>query len=162
MSLSELLLRHKTEILEEWFERIAEDYPAETATFLKKQQSQFSNPVRHAFTEGTAALFDTLLENGDLDTIDKPLELIIKIKAVQETKPSDAISFIYLLKEVIRQELGEAIRQQELWDELIEFESRIDRLALVAFDMFMASREKIYEIRANAVKRQYAKLKDSV
>jgi len=163
MSINELLLQHKPGILREWFGRIADGYPAETASFLKKQQNQFSNPVGHAFAEGTAALFQVLLEDGDLKTVEQPLELMLKIRAVQEVSASEAVGFIYLLKEVVRQELGEAIRQQGLWDELIKVESRIDRLALAAFDMFMASREKIYEIRANAVKRRYSKLteKDS-
>jgi hypothetical protein len=158
MPLNDLLLKHKTEILREWFGRIADGYPAETASFLKKQQNRFSNPVGHAFTEGTAALLQALLENRDLKSAKQPLELMVKIRAVQEVSPSEAVGFIYLLKEVLQQELGEAIRQQGLWDELIEIGTRIDRLALTAFDMFMASREKIYGIRARAVERRYSKL----
>jgi hypothetical protein len=155
MSFRSLLGEHRERILERWFERIADGYPAETASFLKKQQNRFSNPVGHALIEGTAALFDALPGNN---ATEKPLELIIKIRAVQDGRPSDAIGFIYLLKDVIREVLGDAVRQQGLWDELTAIDSRIDRLALAAFDMYMADREKIYEIRANAARRQYEKL----
>lgn len=158
MPLNELLLQHKTGILREWFGRIADGYPPETASFLKKQQNRFSNPVGHAFNEGTAVLFEILLDNSDLKRAEQSLELMIKIRAVQEVSPSEAVGFIYLLKQVVRQEIGEAIRQQRLWDELLEIESRIDQLALMAFDMFSASREKIYEIRAKAVERRYPRL----
>ncbi len=154
MSLSALLVEQRAVILRRWFERIADGYAAETASFLKNQPNQFANPVGHALLEGTAALFDSLPENKE---IGKPLELIVKIRAVQDSRPSEAIGFIYLLKDVVRQELGDTIRKEGLWDELIEFDSRVDRLALEAFDLYMADREKVYEVRANAVKRQFEK-----
>ena len=153
MQLSSLLSKHKTEILRAWFERIADGYPPETASFLKKQQNQFANPVGHAFSQGTTALLELLLEDGDPKRAEQPLELMIKIRAVQEVSPSEALEFIFLLKEVLQQELGEAVRQQGLRDEQIELESRIDRLALTAFDMFMASREKIYEMKLRGSSR---------
>ena len=158
MSLNTLLIQHRAEIVGHWFERITEGYATETASFLKNQQNEFSNPVGHAFIQGTAGLYQALVEGVDLKTIERPLELVVKIKAVQGVSPSEAVGFVYLLKEVVRQKLGEAIRQQGLWEELIDFESRIDRLALAAFDMFMASREKIYEIRAHDLKRRYSRL----
>jgi len=149
MQLSSLLSKHKTEILRAWFERIADGYPPETASFLKKQQNQFANPVGHAFSQGTTALLELLLEDGDPKRAEQPLELMIKIRAVQDVSPSEAVGFIFLLKQVLRQELGEAI----LREELAELESRIDRLALRAFDMFMASREKIYEMKLRGPSR---------
>ncbi len=152
----DLLLQHRAEIVSRWFEAIADRYGPETAVFLKKQQDQFANPIGHALRHGTAAVFDALVNDAEFG---EPLERIVKIRAVQETKASEAVGFIFLLKDAVRLELGNAIRERQLWDDLAEFDSRIDRLALAAFDLFMASREKIYEIRAHAIERRYAKLK---
>jgi len=42
--------------------------------------------------------------------------------------------------------------------ELKEIELRIDSLALLAFDLFMACREKIYELKANEARNMTYRL----
>ena len=36
----------------------------------------------------------------------------------------------------------------------MKFESRIDKLAFLAFDIYMKCREKVYEIRVNEIKSE--------
>ncbi len=43
-------------------------------------------------------------------------------------------------------------------EELAALESRIDDMALLAFDLFMGCREKIYELRANEVRNRTVRL----
>ena len=50
------------------------------------------------------------------------------------------------------------IRENRLTEALLVMESRIDEMALHAFDVFMKCREKIFEIRANEAKNQVSRL----
>ena len=82
------------------------------------------------------------------------LDEIIRIRVLQNFAPSQALAFIFLLKNVIRHELAEEIRKENLAAELLDLESRIDGLALLGFDVYTKRREKLYEIKADEVKRQ--------
>jgi hypothetical protein len=86
------------------------------------------------------------------------LDEIIRIRALQNFTPSQALAFIFLLKIVIREELAEEIRKENLAAELLDLESRIDGLALLGFDVYTKRREKIYEIKADEAKRRISGL----
>jgi hypothetical protein len=86
------------------------------------------------------------------------LDEIIRIRALQNFTPSQALAFIFLLKIVIREELAEEIRKENLAAEILELESRIDGLALLGFDVYTKRREKIYEIKADEAKRRVSGL----
>jgi len=73
---------------------------------------------------------------------------------VQDFSPSQAIGFIFLLKKAIREVLESGIRGKPVLEEWMEFQSRIDQLALLAFDVYMECREKICEIRVNEAKAE--------
>ena len=83
---------------------------------------------------------------------------IVRIVAIQNIPPSQSLSFFFSLKRIIREELHAEIAEQKLSHEIIALESIIDSLALSAFDIFMECREKIYEIKANEVKRMNFRL----
>ena len=153
MSLSEILKERKIAITERWLEDIYATYPENVSSFLKRQKDQFANPVGHALRKCTAAILDCVLEGQDMDGVRCYLEEIIKIRALQNMLPSQAISFILLLKKTVRTELAEYFDNQQLYSELTEFEDRIDQIALLAFDIFIECREKIYKLRVNEVKR---------
>jgi hypothetical protein len=88
------------------------------------------------------------------------LDDIIHIRSVQDFSPSEAIGFTLGLKGIIRSRLSSFLKNKSEFDELTAFESRIDHLSLLAFDLYVGCREKIYEIKANEVKRKYFKLLD--
>ena len=83
---------------------------------------------------------------------------ILRIRSVQEFAPSQAVSFVFLLKRVIREELAAKLHDPGLQAELAEFDHRVDQLALFAFDVFTKSREQLYEVRVNEVKRRVSGL----
>ena len=66
--------------------------------------------------------------------------------------PSQVVSFIFSLKKIIRDDFKKEISKNNLKDELFVFETKKDQTALLAFDIFMECKEKIFEIRANEVK----------
>jgi RsbT co-antagonist protein rsbRD N-terminal domain len=159
MNLNQHLKEKKSDILKKWFDAVAGTYPNETSTFLKKQKAQFTNPVGYTLAEGIDGLFEGLIKGLLPDEVSRFLDSIVRIRAIQEFTPSEAISFIFMLKKVVRQELGsETLAQQGIAEELATFESAVDDLALYAFDLFMKCREKIYELKANEARNMTFRL----
>jgi len=158
MKLRELLLEKKSQIVKKWFEAIIENYPADSSNFFLKQKDRFLNPVGHTLSEGVTDIFNELVQDSEPEKFFPILNDIIKIKAVQDFTPSQAVSFLFLLKKVIREEAGSEIHKKHLMDELTEFESEIDRLILISFDIYMKCRERIYEIKTDDVRRMTFRL----
>lgn len=158
MKLDSLLLQKKSSILERWSNLILESYPPETSSFFKREKDRFDNPVAYEFRQGIKGIYEELLHGLDFKNVFPFLDKIIKIRAIQDLSPSKAIAFIFLLKKVIREKLERDIQENELSEDLLEFESRIDGLALLSFDVFMNRREKLYELRVKEVKNRVSGL----
>jgi hypothetical protein len=154
MKLSNLLYEKRSAILKRWFDLILESYPAETAQFFKNKKNRFSNPVGYTISQGVESLFDEILQGIDTEKVSLFLDNIIRVRAIQDFTPSKAVSFIFLLKKVLREELDREIQENSNAEELRTIESRIDDLALLAFDIFMKCREKIYELKAMQLNNQ--------
>ncbi len=159
MNLKNHLSGKKAAILKKWFDAVADTYAADTAGFLKKQKAQFTNPVGYTLAEGLEGLFDALLQGMIPDTVKTFLDGIIRIRAIQDFTPSEAVAFIFQLKKVVRQELGAEILQQPgMTEGLVSFDSAIDDLALFSFDIYIKCREKIYELKANEARNMTFRL----
>ena len=158
MQLATLLSQNKAAILGRWLAMIFESYPPETAIFLRKEKNRFDNPAGYRISEGLEGLYGALLQEMERDQVLTCLDEIIRIRALQNFTPSQALAFIFLLKIVIREELAEEIRKENLAAELLDLESRIDGLALLGFDVYTKRREKIYEIKADEAKRRVSGL----
>ncbi len=158
MNLKALLSEKKAAIVKKWFDLIIDNYPADASNFLKKQKNRFSNPVGHTISQGIDGLFDEILHGIDSEKLFPFLNDIIKIKAVQDFSPSKAISFVFFLKQAIREEMGSEIKKKQMSDELRLFEEQIDELALLSFDIYMKCRERIYEIKADEARRMMFRL----
>jgi hypothetical protein len=158
MKLHDLLTQKRSKILNRWLDLALENYPTDTKRFLKKRKDQFANPVGYTISKEIGNLYEELLQGPTPERVSPILDSIIRIRAVQDNSPSQATAFIFLLKKVIREELKTEVQISELSDELSTFESRIDDLALLTFDIYMKCREKIYEIRVNEIKNQVYRL----
>lgn len=155
----EILQQKKSEILRRWIDLILETYPEDTRKFLKSQRNRFSNPVGATISEGLEGLLDHLLEGGEPETASTFLDRIIRIRAVQDFSPSMAIAFVPQLKAIVRELISSQRNQGEFGlEEILDFEARVDQLSLMAFDTFMACREKLYQIRANELRNRTARL----
>ena len=140
--------------MERWFQLILETYPADTSRFLKQQKDRFINPVGYTISQEIEALYDELLQEMNSDKLAACLDNIIRIRAVQDFPPSQTIAFIFLLKKAIREELASEIAENRVLEELSKFESKIDKLVLLALDIYMKCREKVFEIRVNEAKAE--------
>jgi hypothetical protein len=157
-NLKNFLSDKRAVILERWIDQIVETYPAETANFLRGKNSRFANPVGHSVSEGVAGIFEDLLQGIDQDRVSVFLDNIIRIRAIQEFTPSQAISFVFFLKKIIRDELAKESLENSLLGELTLLEDQIDSLGLLAFDIFMRCREKLYDIKANEMRHMTFRL----
>jgi len=140
---------HRREaIVKEWLARTLRSYPEQTSRFLFQQKDPFRNPVGHHFGFGFAALVDELLGEMDAARLTPAMDAVIRIRAVQDFSASEAVAFVFVLKDVFRDELREDSGA------LADLDGRIDELALLAFDLFMKCREKLYEIKAGEERRK--------
>jgi hypothetical protein len=173
--LLEALAAKKGAIVREWLMRTLQTYPEHTSRFLLQEKDPFRNPVWQTLREAFPVLFDQVVKGSDRPTLSRLLDPIVRIRAVQDFTAGQAMAFLFVLKKVVREALhfpphpplspgyplgagedtqrvpGEGANQLEA---LAILESRIDEMALLAFDLFMKCRERIYEIKANEAKRR--------
>jgi hypothetical protein len=154
MVLENLLLQNQKAILERWFDLILETYSANTAAMMRKDKNQFTNPVGSTLSRETDVLFKNLCEGNQDEKCQASLDSILKIRSVQDFSPSKAVGFIFLLKRAIGETLKNEICKESVMDEWMKFQSRIDDLALQAFDIYMDCREKICEIRVHQARTE--------
>jgi hypothetical protein len=152
MRLNNLLAQRKTAIIKNWFTLAVETYPPDTASFLKRQKDPFANPVGRTISLGLEALFNELLKEMDHEIITSFLDPIIRIRAIQNFSPAQAVNFIFLLKKAIRENIKKEGLEEQLFNELLLFESKIDKLALIAFNIYVQCKEKIYDLKANEMR----------
>jgi hypothetical protein len=149
MGLNEALAARRGVVLERWFQAVLATYPEETARFLAGGADSFANPVGHTVREGLGRLYDRFVANVPAGELSAAIDGIVRIRAVQEFSPSAAVGFVYALRKILREELADAALDPPGREAL---ETGVDRLALVAFDVYMQCREKIFEIRVREIK----------
>lgn len=141
------LAEKKRLISSEWLQRVLQTYPDESCRLLRFEKDPFRNPVGHALREGLPVLVEEILGGMRRDRIVPVLDSIVRIRAVQDFTAGQAVSFVFLLREVVRKHLRDNEDAREA------AEKRIDELAVFAFDIFMTCREKLWEIKANEFRR---------
>ncbi|MDI6853700.1 MAG: RsbRD N-terminal domain-containing protein [Deltaproteobacteria bacterium] len=159
MKLTQLLTQKKSAIFERWLDMIFSTYPPETSAFLKKEKDRFNNPMAYRIYEGAKGLVNGLVLGATAEEVSGYLDEIIRIKAMQDVAPSQALAFIFFLKTAVREELHPEIQSDAaLSAEVVELESQIDGIALLGFDVYQKRREKLCEIRVDEVKRSVSGL----
>jgi hypothetical protein len=147
-----LLSEKKTVILDKWARLILDTYPDTTSKFLQREKDRFVNPVGHTILTETRALYNELLGSMNPQKLASSIDSIIRIRSVQDFCPSEAVGFVFLLKRAVREELKSELSEKQVLGELAEFESRVDKVALMAVDAYVECRNKIDEIQLNEVK----------
>ena len=159
MNLEKFLTESKATIVKRWFNAVVDTYPPESGRLLKKEKNQFANPVGHSIAEGMEGIYEALIEGMQPEKVKPHLETIIRIRAIQDFSPSQAIAFIFLFKKVIRDELQDGKPEDGISSQdLLALETQMDNLALLAFNVYMECREKLYEARVNDFKNRTYRL----
>jgi hypothetical protein len=158
MKLEELLLEKRDVIQSRWLQAVLDSYPSDSRRFLKKQKDQFANPVGHTFSTELGNLLQEIMAPSDAGRLRASLDRIVRIRAVQEFAPSQGLSFLFLLKPIVRDVVSDAGREKELGSEVRALDTRIDQTVLAALDVYMGCREQIYRLRADQMKNQVSAL----
>ena len=151
------LKSNKNEIITRWFDHVRKTYPGNTAQFLKKENNDFANPVGGTIAKSLEAVFNGLLNAVEKKQLESFVEPLKRIRAVQSFSASEAVSFVFFLKKIIRKLWEKQVSNEKKSAKLLPFESKIDELALISFDVYAKCREKIYDIKAEELKRNIYK-----
>ena len=159
MNLHKALRAQREKIVSLWVDRTLDSYIS--SGFFKTSRDRFANPVGANIREGLGRLYDQLLEGVLPEKMLAPLDQVIRIRAVQEFSPSQAVAPILELKWVVRKVLGKQRAEGGLETELDGFDLEVERLALLAFDMYTECREQLYRNRIQELKSGRHILTDS-
>jgi hypothetical protein len=160
--LAALLEENRETILGKWFELIIGSYPEVTTGFLAKQKDRFRNPVGFAINESIGPIYDQVVSEMDTEQILTALDGIIRIRSVQDFTPTETVGFVFQLKDVIREVIDGRAGGDEERSDLRELESRIDRVALLAFEKYTECREQLHRVRNREIERRARKVLDRV
>ncbi|MFA7347068.1 MAG: RsbRD N-terminal domain-containing protein [Desulfurivibrionaceae bacterium] len=150
MLLAELLIDRKGEILDSWVDQVLTTYPEDGARIFKKEKDQFANPVGYAVKSSLWTVYALLFEKNEPEGIVDALEQMVRIRAVQTFNPSEAVSMAYILKRVVKDFCRkDNVADLEGW---LAFEEKADILAYTMFDLYAASRERLYQTRIAEIK----------
>jgi len=146
MELKQTLKKNKELFVKKWFQATIDTYPLQTAKVLGKDSNRFDNPVGAITHETIEDVFTLILEDFNQEMLEKTLDPVIRIRAVQAFSASQAVSFVFALKQI-----GEDIIDGNL---IREFDKLVDKIALAAFNRFMKCREEIFLLKAFESKRR--------
>ena len=140
-------------IINKWLDLISEAHPAGNNLF--KDKDQFTNPVGHTISSEIEILYEELLRDDVCsEKAALSLDKIVRITAIQEYTPSQAIGFLFLLKKAVRDVLGDITREKQISASVLDFYDRIDQLTFTAFNMYASCRERILEIRVTQIRNE--------
>lgn len=151
--LNQLMQKKHEELQMQWFEQAIAAYPAEAHKYFVKVKNEFTNPVGSNIYRSLGHLLEELSGERDADQLYQHLEMILKIRAVQDLKPSKALAFLPSLKNLIQTVFQDEIKSGEISQkELEDLFTDIDTLMLIAFDLYSESKEMLYNLRIAQIK----------
>ena len=161
LMLRQVLEEREDAIVEQWLDRVLAAYPADGGAVYKRRTDQFANPVGHAAREGTRTLFRTLQSDvPEPEGLEEALGDLLRIRAVQQMPASTAVGFVLDLKAVVREQVKAAGKADLDRPGLRAFEDRVDRLALRAFDLYVAFREELSRLKVREAQRHVSWIVD--
>jgi len=151
MALVDFLIEKKPKVFEEW--KKLSLLPFQDSSTFFKNTGQFSNPIAWTTEKELNSIYDSLTGALEEKATDRALDGIIRLRAVQDASPSDSVKFLYHFKSVLKNQFkdfdklklknGETISLKEF----SEMDAAIDRLIYRAFDLYMACREQLFNIK---------------
>lgn len=162
MRLAQFLQENKGELQERWVNLVLDCYAEDAAAIFKREQDRFANPVgystRHTLSSVYSLLFDESGEPGksgqapDLEQVRSELDTFIKLRAVQTFTPASAVAFVYDLKKVVREATAKERNLEATATDWQRFHDLLDAVALLVFDLYAASRERLFQTQLNEYK----------
>ena len=134
--LQQHLKQNKDSITARWIDQTINTYGPEMVRFLKQEKDQFANPVRNTIVTSLKDILEGILNSKNIDELYPELEEIVKLRAVQDFSPSSALSFLFSLKNIIRDEVNSTDQIEITSTEMQVMDDKIDTLLKMAFDIY--------------------------
>lgn len=154
MKFGDLIDARLDAIVERWGDAVLSAYPPDSAALFRAQQDPFANPLGASVRKGTRGVLGAMLNDMDQEGLRSHLDEIIRIRAVQQMTPAEALAFVFSLRSIVREVVPEAEADPRYREDLAELDRKVDKVALSAFEIYAARREEVSELRINEVKRQ--------
>lgn len=104
MSTEDIISARRDAAIQKWTEAVFAMYPFETTGFIRTQRDQFANPVGHATRAAGEQIYDAVTgRDVDMEKVHASVAALIRIRAVQDLKPEQAVGVLYLYKPVLRE-----------------------------------------------------------
>ena len=87
--LAGILADRRKQILDIWLERTLQTY--KSPNFFIQVQDPFTNPVGMLIRDGLSRIFELLCQEAEEDAYIRPVDQIVRIRAVQEFAASQAV-----------------------------------------------------------------------
>lgn len=143
-----------------WARLLLATYPEEGAAFFGGQADPFRNPVGDVMSQGLGVLTRLLAAPEGEESraaAREALAPMLRVRAVQEFTPSEAVGFVFLAKRAVRQAAearGVALGPEQLG----AIDRLVDGYGLLAFDLYEESRRRLERARHREQQRRTARL----
>ena len=144
----EYLSQHKDKIVNKWLDAAIATYPDDTANFLRRQKDRFANPVGATLSRELKNIFEELLREYSTEQLSQSVDAVVRVRAVQDFSPSQALQVFTVLKDVLRKKLDKPVRENGWQAEYRELEDRVDQLSMLALDSYVKCKEQLWELKA--------------
>ena len=154
-----VLWPHKEAMVTRWVGIVHGTYPFETIGFLRTNSNQFANPVGYRTEAAAKALIDILFtDHPEEATLQKAVDEIIRVRAIQNFPPETAVGVVFALKDIVREVVSASGQGAACLLALLALESRIDAVALMAFGAYARHRERLHLLKVEEYKRSHSQL----
>ena len=158
----EILEIHKNRICDEWFNYLLTSYSVDARKFLSANKKSFANPIAKTFSQYLPTIFNCILNNTISAELNEALESIVRLRAVQDFKASQALDFVFALKKITSDSISGKLEKLQFYELIAEFSEIVDKVALIAFEIYARQRERLAEIKANEQKKLFATIIDKM
>jgi len=159
MDLAEAFRNYREKIVDKWVDYTLSTYIS--SDFFKRERDQFANPIGASVREALDSLFTMISKGAEPSDFRVPVEKLMKVRAVQEFTPAQAVAPLNAVKHITREVLAADKERAVFVKDLYDFEFRVDLAVLAAFDIYMESRERLYKVRIAEIKSGSHILTDS-
>ncbi len=159
MDLAEAFRNYREKIVNQWVDYTLSTY--QSSGFFLKEKDKFANPIGVSVRDALDKLFVLMSKGADPEEFKGPVDTIIRLRAVQEFTPAQAVAPLNAVKHITREILAGDKERSVFIKDLYDFEFAVDLAVLAAFDIYMESRERLYMVRMAEVKSGSHILTDS-
>lgn len=160
MSTEDIFSARRDMAIQKWTDAVFATYPFETTGFMRTKRDQFANPVGHATRVAADAIYDAITgRDVDLDKVREAVAAFVRVRAVQDFSPEKGIGVLYLYKNVLRELFLEDMQAAGNLRAFFDIEDRLDGLCLMAFNLYLEDRERVYAERVAEQRREGSQIR---